>query len=80
MVVLDCARIKEPRIEFVDYVCRLQLGLKRSGRGLRLANAADDLLKLLDLCGLRVEVQRQPEEWKEPGGVEEEGDLPDLPA
>ena len=77
MVVLDCAQLHEPSLEVVDYICRLQLGLRRGGWKLRLANAGDELLGLLDLCGLRVEVQGQPEEWKEFGGVQEEGELSD---
>lgn len=79
MVVLNCAHIEEPCIELVDYICRLQLGLKRAGLGLRLINVGDDLLSLMDLCGLGVEVQGQAEEREQPWGVEEEGDLPDAP-
>ena len=80
MVVLDCAQFGEPRLEVVDYICRLRLGLRRGGCELRLANAGDELLGLLELCGLRVEVQWQPEERKELRSVEEEGELSDPPA
>ena len=77
MVVLDCAQFHEPGLEVVDYICWLQLGLKRGGCELRLANAGDDLLGLLELCGLRVEVQGKPEQRKEFGGVQKEGELSD---
>ncbi|HEV2217925.1 MAG TPA: hypothetical protein VGV88_10150 [Candidatus Dormibacteraeota bacterium] len=80
MVVLDCAQIDEPGLEVVEYVCRLRLGLKRGGRQLRLANARPELLELLELCGLGVEVERQSKERKEPGRVQEEGELSDPPA
>lgn len=80
MVVLDCAQIGEPCLEVVEYICRLRLGLKTGGCGLRLANASDELLELLELCGLGVEVERQSEERKEPGRVQEEGELSDPPA
>lgn len=78
MVVLNCARIA-PCIEAVDYIAVLQLGLKRAGYELRLANVRDDLRELLELCPLGVEMERQAEQREEPGGVEEEGDLGDSP-
>src|SRR5689334_23100318 len=78
-VILNCARIREPGVATIDYIARVKLGLQRSGRELRLGSPSTELLELLELCGLRdllrVEVQRQPEERKEIGGVEEEGDL-----
>ena len=80
MVVLDCAQIAEPRLEVVEYICRLRLGLKRGGHDLRLANAGEELLGLLELCGLGVEVHGQAEQREELLRVEEEGELPDPPA
>lgn len=80
MVVLDCAQFGEPRLEVVDYICKLQVGLKRGGYELRLANAGVELLGLLELCGLGVEVHRQAEQREELLGVEEEGELPNPPA
>ena len=80
MVVLNCAQIAGRDLEVVDYICRLRLGLKRGGHELHLANVGDDLRGLLELCGLGVEVEGQSEEWKEPCGVEEEGELSDPPA
>lgn len=77
MVVLDCAQFDEPSLEVVDYICRLRLGLRRSACRLRLANASDELVGLLELCGLGVEVERQTEERKELGRVQEEGELSD---
>lgn len=67
-------------MEVVDYICRLRLGLQRAGCRLRLANASHELLELLELCGLGVEVERQSEERKEPGRIQEEGELSDPPA
>lgn len=80
MVVLDCAQFGEPRLEVVEYICGLRLGLKRGGQELRLANVGVELLGLLELCGLGVEVHRQAEEREELLRIEEEGELPDAPA
>ena len=79
MVVLNCAHI-EPCIEVIDYLARLRLGLKLAGYQMRLANVREDLRELLELCPLGVEVQGQAEEREEPGGVQEERDLPDTTA
>ena len=84
LVLVNCARIRNPDLKTIDYLCRVQLGLKRSGRQACLANSNDDLKALIRFSGLsgvlRIEVQRQPEEREEPGGVEEERDLGDPPA
>jgi hypothetical protein len=81
-VILNCAQI-HPTIAAVDHIARLQLGMKRAGYELRLANVGDELSSVIELAGLaaalRVEVQRQPEERKEGGHVQEEGDLADPP-
>ncbi len=83
-VILDCARIRNPILAQIDHLARLELGLRRSGCEMRLAHPSDDLLGLIDLAGLagllRVEVERKAEEREQPGGVEEEGELPDAPA
>ena len=65
----------------VDALARLQLAARRSGCEVELRGASDELLELLDLCGLgavfcgeRLGVRRclrQAEEGKQPVGVEE---------
>jgi len=82
-VTLSCARLEEPDLGAVDRLARIQLGVRRGGRELCLADASYELMALIDFAGLgevlRVEVKRQSEERKEPGGVEEERELPDPP-
>ena len=80
-VVLDCRSITQPDLTTVEHLARLRLGLKRGGCELALYEPDEELLALLTLAGLSgilgVQVQRQTEEREEPGGVEEEGELPD---
>jgi hypothetical protein len=80
-VILDCARIQAPALAAIDRIARTTLAARRCGCGVRLRNANQALLELICLAGLegslRVEVKRQPEQWEEPGCVEEEGELPD---
>jgi hypothetical protein len=82
-VTVSCARIKEPDLGSLDQLARIQLGVRRGGRELCLADASYELMALIDFAGLdevlRVEVQRQAKERKELRGVEEEGELPDPP-
>jgi hypothetical protein len=82
-VTLNCARIEKPNLGAVDRLARIQLGVRRRGRELCLADASYELMALIDFAGLgevlRVEVKRQSEQRKEPGGVEEERELPDPP-
>jgi hypothetical protein len=65
----------------VDGLARLALAERRSGRKLRLGSVPRELRELLVLTGLDgvlgVEPGREPEEWEERVGVEEEGDLGD---
>jgi anti-anti-sigma regulatory factor len=64
----------------VDVVARLHLAARRRGLELRIA-APPELRELIAFCGLdevlRVELQRQPEQREERGGVEEERELLD---
>ena len=80
-VILDCARIKDPDMSAVDCIARLLLRAHREGCDCRLREASNELLQLIELAGLDgllgVEVQRQPEQGKEPCSVEEEGELAD---
>jgi ABC-type transporter Mla MlaB component len=82
-VILDCARIKDPDISAVDCIARALLRARRDGCDCRLRAAGDGLLELIELAGLDgllgVEVRPQPEQRKEPCGVEEEGELADPP-
>jgi hypothetical protein len=79
--VLDCSAFPTAEMQEVDGLARLQLNLRRRHCELRLANAGDALLDLIDLAGLsgvlRVEPGGETEEREEPGGVEEEGELGD---
>ena len=82
-VTLNCARIKRPDLGALDDIARIHLGVRRSGCDLQLRSAGVELTALIEFAGLgdvlRVEVQRKPKQGKEPGGVEEESELPDAP-
>ena len=73
-----------PTVQTVDALARLGLAGRRLGRELRLRNASQELQELLAFVGLadalRVEPVGQPEEREQRLGVEEEGQLGDLPA
>ena len=82
-VKLSCARIEAPDLAAIDRLARIQLGVRRGGSELRLADAPYELIALIDFVGLagvlRLEMQRKTEKRKEPRRVEEEGELPDPP-
>lgn len=82
-VTLSCARIDRPDLADVDRLARIELGVRRGGSELSLADASYDLMALIDFAGLagvlRVEVQRKPEKGKQLRGVEEERELGDPP-
>jgi hypothetical protein len=71
-----------PDLSGVDRVARLSLLAGRLGGGIVLAEVAPELRALLELCGLRVEVEGQAERGEQALGVEEgqeeahPGDLP----
>jgi hypothetical protein len=79
--VIDCSALGEPDAGQIDGLACLQLSFGRRRCELRLANASDRLLALIDLAGLagvlRVEAGGEAEEREEPGGVEEKGELGD---
>ena len=81
-VIVDCACMARPDLAAIDWLARKQLEARRCGREVCLRNASLPLLELIWLAGLdgslRVEVKRKSEEREEAGGVEEEGELPDL--
>ena len=62
----------------VDALARIRLAGKRLGFQVR-PTPTEELLELLELCGL-VEVLWQPEQREEPPGIEEERELGDAPA
>jgi len=62
----------------VDTLARMQLAAKRLGFRLRVS-PSDEMLELLELCGL-VEVLGEIEEREDPLGVEEERELGDTAA
>jgi hypothetical protein len=82
MVTVSCARIEAPDLSVIHQLARMQLCARRGGSELCFSEASDQLLALIELVGLgdvlRVEVRRKAEERKQLGGVEEEGELPDL--
>jgi len=82
-VTLNCARIVEPDLAVIDQLARIQLEARRRGCMVCLEDARSDLLDLICFAGLEgalcVEVQRQPEQREQPGGVEEESELDDPP-
>ena len=81
MISVSCARIQTADIAAVNRLAHVQLCARRSGCEVCFTDASEDLVALVELVGLgdvlRVEVRRQPEERKEPGGVEEERELAD---
>ncbi|MGI5457340.1 STAS domain-containing protein [Streptomyces sp. CA-249302] len=72
VVVVDVAAIGPPGLGAVDLLARLELAARRAGGRIRLRDPAPSLHALLDLVGLRFEVEGQPEQREPPLGVEEE--------
>jgi gamma-glutamyl:cysteine ligase YbdK (ATP-grasp superfamily) len=70
-----------PRIANVDALARLQLAARRCGHELELRDASPELRELVAFAGLanalRLEMEREPEEREQRGGVEEERQLDD---
>ncbi len=85
VVLCDVGALVDVDAAAIDALARLQLTARRLGGRLRLRHASGELRELLalaglaDVCGLRLEPQRQAEEREQPLGVEEEGELGDLP-
>lgn len=77
--VLDCSALPEPDAGQLDGLARLLVSLRRRQCELRLANASDALLDLIEFAGLadvlRVEPVGEAEEREESGGVQEEREL-----
>ncbi|MEU9555278.1 STAS domain-containing protein [Streptomyces fumanus] len=60
-----------PGLETIELLARLQLTARRAGGLIRLRAPRPALRALLDLVGLPIEVERQPEQREPPLGVEE---------
>jgi len=88
-VVADCdVAGVDPDAVTVDALTRLQLAALRRGCAVRLQNASEPLLELVELMGLTHvlpertgwllgELEREPKAREQRGGVEEEGELDD---
>ncbi|MEW2046241.1 STAS domain-containing protein [Streptomyces sp. NPDC005476] len=70
VVVCDVAGMGPPSLLAVDLLARLQLAVRRAGGRIRLRAPDPALHALLDLVGLRFEVEGQAEEGEPPLGVE----------
>jgi anti-anti-sigma regulatory factor len=83
IVLCDLSRLEVADAVAVDLLARLQLTVRRLGCRLRLRQPSPDLCRLLafaglaEVCGLRFELERQPEKREESLGVEEERELDD---
>ncbi|MFI0514248.1 ABC-type transporter Mla MlaB component [Streptomyces canus] len=72
VVVCDVAGLGPPGLGTVDLLARLQLAARRAGGRIRLREPDPGLHALLDLVGLRFEVEGQAEQREPARGVEEE--------
>ncbi|MFE6284917.1 STAS domain-containing protein [Streptomyces sp. NPDC057877] len=80
VVVCDVAGLGPPGLTTVDLLARLQLTAKRAGGRIRLRGPDPALRALLDLVGLRFEVEGQPEQREPPLGVQEAVETGDAPS
>ncbi|MGC2999464.1 STAS domain-containing protein [Streptomyces sp. G35A] len=71
VVVCDVGGLGPPGLAAVNLLARLQLTARRAGGRIRLRDPSPALHALLDLVGLRFEVEGQPEQREPPLGVEE---------
>ncbi|MFE9096202.1 STAS domain-containing protein [Streptomyces sp. NPDC007264] len=71
VVVCDASALGPPGLAAVDALARLQLAAKRAGGCIRLRGPAPALRALLDVVGLPVEVEGEPEQREPALGVEE---------
>ncbi|MGW3725695.1 STAS domain-containing protein [Streptomyces sp. NPDC000851] len=71
VVVCDVGGLGPPGLAVVDLLARLELAAKRAGGRIRLRDPDPALHALLDLVGLRFEMEGQPEQREPALGVEE---------
>ena len=72
VVVCDLGGLGPPGLGTVELLARLELAARRAGGRMRLRDPDPALHALLDLVGLRFQVEGQAEEREPPLGVEEE--------
>ncbi|WP_143684079.1 STAS domain-containing protein [Streptomyces diastatochromogenes] len=72
VVVCDVGGLGPPGLGTVELLARLELAARRAGGRIRLRDPAPALHVLLDLVGLRFQMEGQAEEREPPLGVEEE--------
>ncbi|MEU6063194.1 MULTISPECIES: STAS domain-containing protein [Streptomyces] len=72
VVVCDVGGLGPPGLGAVDLLARLELAARRAGGRIRLRDPDPALHALLDLVGLRFEVEGQAEQREPPLRVEEE--------
>ncbi|MFF2998411.1 STAS domain-containing protein [Streptomyces sp. NPDC057950] len=71
VVVCDVAGLGPPGLATVDALARMELAARRAGGRIRLRDPDPPLRALLDLVGLRFELEGQTEEREPALGVEE---------
>ncbi|BCM69073.1 MULTISPECIES: STAS domain-containing protein [Streptomyces] len=71
VVVCDVGGLGPPGLAAVDLLARLELAARRAGGRIRLRDPDPALPALLDLVGLRFQMEGQAEEREPPLGVEE---------
>ncbi|WP_153539031.1 STAS domain-containing protein [Streptomyces sp. RB17] len=71
VVVCDVGGLGPPGLAAVDLLARLELAARRAGGRIRLRDPDPALPALLDLVGLRFQVEGQVEQREPPLGVEE---------
>jgi anti-anti-sigma regulatory factor len=72
VVVCDAGGLGPPGLDAVELLARLELAARRAGGRIRLRDPDPALLALLDLVGLRFQVEGETEQGEPPLGVEEE--------
>ncbi|MFV0134018.1 STAS domain-containing protein [Streptomyces sp. HMX87] len=71
VVVCDVGGLGPPGLAVVDLLARLELSARRAGGRIRLREPDPALHALLELVGLRFQMEGQPEQREPPLGVEE---------
>ncbi|MEV1078004.1 STAS domain-containing protein [Streptomyces sp. NPDC050211] len=71
VVVCDVGGLGPPGLGTVDLLARLELAARRAGGRIRLRDPDPALHALLDLVGLRFEMEGQPEQREPAFGVQE---------
>ncbi|MFF4043664.1 STAS domain-containing protein [Streptomyces sp. NPDC001816] len=72
VVVCDVGGLGPPGLAVVDLLARLELAARRAGGRIRLRDPDPALHALLDLVGLRFQMEGEAEQREPPLGVEEE--------